>query len=196
MHFSNQKVKATALSLLMFALAQTAYIETLQGWTYPVLEDTKSDVRPAGGVSEASSGGDVRLHLDPTNTTSYGGSGTNFADLSGYNNNGTISGATWDGTRHRFEMDGCTGSSAPFACDDIQISNSQSLRPGPTDEDLAIELNQGSTTQYLTAPATTAGYSLGSVATSFTVAAWVKPTDCVEGTVNVPNTFLRKETSF
>ncbi|MDP6199487.1 MAG: putative Ig domain-containing protein, partial [Candidatus Poseidonia sp.] len=121
---------------------------------------------------------DLRLHLDPTNTTSYGGSGTNFADLSGYNNNGTISGATWDESRYRFEMDGCTGSSAPYTCDDIKIPNSQSLRPGPTDEDLAVELNQGSTVQYLTAPNTLAGQTLGGIETSFTISAWVKPTDC------------------
>ena len=187
-------VRSVLLSLLMVSLAQTAYIGALQGWTYPVLEDTKSDVRPAGGVSEASSGGDVRLHLDPTNTTSYGGSGTNFADLSDYNNNGTISGATWDESRYRFEMDGCTGSSAPYTCDDIMIPNSQSLRPGPTDEDLAIELNQGATSQKIQAPSTTAGYTLGGIQTSFTIQTWLKPTDC-ETTTSYA-TFIQKDNSY
>ncbi|MFZ9048859.1 MAG: LamG domain-containing protein, partial [Poseidonia sp.] len=177
-------VRSVLLSLLMVSLAQTAYIGALQGWIYPVLEDIKSDVRPAGGVSEVSSGGDVRLLLDPTNATSYGGSGTNFADLSGYNNNGTISGSTWDGSRYRFEMDGCTGSSAPYTCDDIKIPNSQSLRPGPTDEDLAVTLmtTGSSTATYLLGPSTSAGYDLGKVSTSFTISAWVKPTDCDETT--------------
>ena len=127
----SQRKKAYSLIFLMIMLAQTSYIQAMQGWTYPVLDDNNSDVLLAGGVTEVASDGDVRLHLDPTNTTSYGGSGTNFADLSGYNNNGTISGATWDESRYRFEMDGCTGSSAPFTCDDIKIPNSQSLRPVP-----------------------------------------------------------------
>ena len=56
-------------------------------------------------------------------------------------------------------------------------------------------MNQGATNQYLTAPNTTAGYSLGSVTTSFTVEAWVKPTDC-EATGTYPDTFMRKENSF
>ena len=42
---------------------------------------------------------DLRLHLDPTNSSSYSGSGTNVADLS--NNNGTVAsvGPDWDASR-------------------------------------------------------------------------------------------------
>ena len=40
---------------------------------------------------------DLRLHLDPTNSSSYSGSGTNLVDLSTYGNDGTIDGA--DGKR-------------------------------------------------------------------------------------------------
>ena len=53
------------------------------------------------------------------------------------------------------------------------------LRPGEPYEDLAVELNQGSTTQYLKLlQRLSAGYTLGAVETSFTIQAWVKPTDC------------------
>ena len=99
---------------------------------------------------------DLRLHLDPTNSSSYSGSGTNVADLSGFNNNGTIAaaGPTWDADFTRFTYDGaCTGS-GPYVCDEIEIEDSVTLRPGEPYEDLAVELNQGSTTQYLAAPTT------------------------------------------
>ena len=36
---------------------------------------------------------DLRLHLDPTNSNSYSGSGTDLVDLSSYGNDGTIDGA-------------------------------------------------------------------------------------------------------
>ena len=130
---------------------------------------------------------DLRLHLDPTNSSSYSGSGTNVADLSGFNNNGTVAsvGPDWIPSRTRFAFDGsCSNSSAgPFAsgsytCDEIEIEDSETLRPGEPYEDLAVELNQGATNQYLKAPATPAGYTLGAVETSFTIQAWVKPTDC------------------
>ena len=130
---------------------------------------------------------DLRLHLDPTNSSSYSGSGTNLADLSGFNNNGTVAsvGPDWHADRTRFAFDGsCSNNSAgPFAagsytCDEIEIEDSETLRPGEPYEDLAVELNQGATNQYLKAPATPAGYTLGAVETSFTIQAWVKPTDC------------------
>ena len=51
---------------------------------------------------------DLRLHLDPTNSSSYSGSGTNVADLSGFDNNGTVAsaGPTWDADFTRFTYDG------------------------------------------------------------------------------------------
>ena len=97
---------------------------------------------------------DLRLHLDPTNSSSYSGSGTNVADLSGFNNNGTVAaaGPTWDADFTRFTYDGaCTGSD-PWVCDEIEIEDSTTLRLGEPYEDLAVKLNQGSTTQYLAAP--------------------------------------------
>ncbi|MEC8742093.1 MAG: LamG domain-containing protein, partial [Candidatus Thermoplasmatota archaeon] len=139
---------------------------------------------------------DLRLHLDPTNSSSYSGSGTNVADLSGFNNNGTIAaaGPVWDADFTRFTYDGaCTGS-GPYICDEVNITDSTTLRPGEPYEDLAVELNQGSTTQYLTAPETTAGNTLGAVETSFTIQAWVKPTDC-ENPTGAP-TILSKVYSF
>ena len=141
---------------------------------------------------------DLRLHLDPTNSSSYSGSGTNVADLSGYNNNGTIAaaGPTWDSDFTRFTYDGaCTGSSGNYVCDEMEIEDSTTLRPGEPYEDLAVELNQGSTTQYLKAPATTTGYTLGAVETSFTIQAWVKPTDCEDSGSHNP-TIVSKVDSF
>ncbi|MGB0330121.1 MAG: LamG domain-containing protein, partial [Candidatus Poseidoniaceae archaeon] len=141
---------------------------------------------------------DLRLHLDPTNSSSYSGSGTNVADLSGFNNNGTVAaaGPTWDADFTRFTYDGaCTGSSGNYVCDEIEIEDSTSLRPGEPYEDLAIELNQGSTTnQHLKAPSTSEGYTLGAISTSFTISAWVKPTDC-EGNSGTP-TFVNKKHSY
>ena len=39
----NQQRKALLLSLLMFMLAQTAYIESYRGWTEPQLEETLTE---------------------------------------------------------------------------------------------------------------------------------------------------------
>ncbi|MGA0398191.1 MAG: LamG domain-containing protein, partial [Ilumatobacteraceae bacterium] len=130
---------------------------------------------------------DLRLHLDPTNSSSYSGSGTNLADLSGYNNNGTVAaaGPTWDSDFTRFTYDGaCTGSSGNYVCDEIEIEDSTTLRPGEPYEDLAVTLmtTGSSTTTYLLGPSTSAGYDLGKISTSFTISAWVKPTDCDETT--------------
>ena len=146
---------------------------------------------------------DLRLHLDPTNSSSYSGSGTNIADLSGFNNHGTIGsvGPDWNPSRTRFDYDGsCSNTTAgaydsgSYTCDEIEIQDSTTLRPGEPYEDLAVELNQGATNQYLKAPLTSAGYTLGAVETSFTIQAWLKPTDC-EGTTGTP-TFVMKHYSF
>ena len=113
---------------------------------------------------------DLRLHLDPTNSSSYSGSGTNVADLSGFNNNGTVAsvGPDWDASRTRFAFDGsCSNSTAEhnaagsYTCDEIEIEDSTTLRPGEPYEDLAVKLNQGSTLQYLNASNTSAGRTLG-----------------------------------
>ena len=57
------------------------------------------------------------IHVDPDNSTSYGGSGSTFTDLSGNNNNGTISGATFvsSTTGSAFDFDGSN--------DDIEFAN-------------------------------------------------------------------------
>ncbi|MGB2485527.1 MAG: LamG-like jellyroll fold domain-containing protein, partial [Poseidonia sp.] len=140
---------------------------------------------------------DLRLHLDPTNSSSYSGSGTNVADLSGFDNNGTIAaaGPTWDADFTRFTYDGaCTGSSGNYVCDEIEIEDSVTLRPGEPYEDLAVNLSQGFSTQSLKAPSTTAGYTLGAINTSFTVQVWLQPTDCETATDY--QTFLHKEESY
>ncbi|MFZ9048691.1 MAG: LamG domain-containing protein, partial [Poseidonia sp.] len=140
---------------------------------------------------------DLRLHLDPTNSSSYSGSGTNVADLSGYNNNGTVAaaGPTWDDDFTRFSYDGaCTGSAPNLVCDEIEIEDSTTLRPGEPYEDLAIELNQGATSQKIQAPSTSAGYTLGGIQTSFTIQTWIKPADC-ETTTSYA-TFIQKDNSY
>ena len=87
---------------------------------------------------------DLRLHLDPTNSSSYSGSGTNVADLSGFNNYGTVAaaGPTWDGDFTRFSYDGaCTGSTPNLVCDEIEVSDSTSLRPGGNDWSVSVWFN-------------------------------------------------------
>jgi hypothetical protein len=54
---------------------------------------------------------DLVLCLDAANTKSYGGSGTTWTDLSGKDNNGTISGATYtSGIDGDFDFDGANDS--------------------------------------------------------------------------------------
>ena len=87
---------------------------------------------------------DLRLHLDPTNSSSYSGSGTNVADLSGFDNDGTVAaaGPTWDGDFTRFSYDGaCTGSTPNLVCDEIEVSDSTSLRPGGNDWSVSVWFN-------------------------------------------------------
>ena len=57
------------------------------------------------------------IHVDPDNSTSYGGSGTTWTDLSGNSNNGTISGATFvsSTTGSAFDFDGSN--------DDVEFAN-------------------------------------------------------------------------
>ena len=64
---------------------------------------------------------DSVIHVDPDNSTSYGGSGTTWTDLSGNNNNGTISGATFVSSTSgsAFDFDGSN--------DDIEFANWDSL---------------------------------------------------------------------
>ncbi len=61
------------------------------------------------------------IHVDPDNSTSYGGSGTTFTDLSGNSNDGTISGATFVSsvTGSAFDFDGSN--------DEVQFANWSSL---------------------------------------------------------------------
>ncbi|MGB0313221.1 MAG: LamG-like jellyroll fold domain-containing protein, partial [Poseidonia sp.] len=138
---------------------------------------------------------DLRLHLDPTNSSSYSGSGTNVADLSGFNNNGTVAaaGPTWDADFTRFTYDGaCTGS-GPYICDEVNITDSTTLRPGEPYEDLAAKLNPGLSYTKIQAPSTEAGYWVGGVETSFTIQAWLKPTDCETASYA---TFIQKDNSY
>ena len=64
---------------------------------------------------------DSVIHVDPDNSTSYGGSGTTFTDLSGNSNDGTISGATFVSsvTGSAFDFDGSN--------DEVQFANWSTL---------------------------------------------------------------------
>jgi len=58
---------------------------------------------PSGGIVTDN----LVMHLDAGNSSSYGGSGTTWTDLSGQGNNGTISGATYtSGSPSYFDFDG------------------------------------------------------------------------------------------
>ena len=79
---------------------------------------------------------DLRLHLDPTNSSSYSGSGTNLVDLSTYGNDGTIDGAAWEANRTRFYYDGsCSGATAPanqagtYVCDEVTFAETNDHDP-------------------------------------------------------------------
>ena len=79
---------------------------------------------------------DLRLHLDPTNSSSYSGSGTNLVDLSTYGNDGTIDGAEWEANRTRFYYDGsCSGATAPanqagtYVCDEVTFAETNDHDP-------------------------------------------------------------------
>jgi alpha-tubulin suppressor-like RCC1 family protein len=79
---------------------------------------------------------DLRLHLDPTNSSSYSGSGTDLVDLSTYGNDGTIDGAEWEANRTRFYYDGsCSGATAPpnqagtYVCDEVTLAETNDHDP-------------------------------------------------------------------
>ena len=79
---------------------------------------------------------DLRLHLDPANSGSYSGSGTDLVDMSTYGNDGTIDGATWEANRTRFYYDGsCSGSTAPanqagtYVCDEVTFAETNDHDP-------------------------------------------------------------------
>ena len=100
---------------------------------------------------------------------------------SGFRNNGTIAQLDRLGTLR--SRDSPTTGHALVRDRTSSAMRSRSLTPhrcAPVScgEDLVVELNQGSTIQYLTAPNTFAGQTLGGIKTSFTIQAWVKPTDC------------------
>ena len=78
---------------------------------------------------------DLRLHLDPTNSSSYSGSGTNLVDLSNnrHGNDGTIDGAAWQANRTRFYYDGsCSGATAPVQSNRNTMSATKSPLQKPT----------------------------------------------------------------
>ena len=79
---------------------------------------------------------DLRLHLDPANSGSYSGSGTDLVDMSTYGNDGTIDGAAWEANRTRFYYDGsCSGSTAPanqagtYVCDEVTFAETNDHDP-------------------------------------------------------------------
>ena len=95
---------------------------------------------------------DLRLHLDPTNSSSYSGSGTNLADLSTYGNDGTIDGAEWEANRTRFYYDGsCSGATAPanqagtYVCDEVTFAETNDHDPD-TNGDWSISVWMNATT--------------------------------------------------
>ena len=125
-----QQRKALVLSLLMVTLAQTAYIGAMQGWSYPTELDEVSPQSRSGGLENLFPDLDLRLFVDPSNSSSYSGSGTNLVDLSTYYHNGTIDGATWAANRTRFTYDGtCTGTSPSFVCDEVNFTETNDHDP-------------------------------------------------------------------
>ena len=79
---------------------------------------------------------DLRLHVDPANSGSYSGSGTDLVDLSTYGNDGTIDGALWEANRTRFYYDGsCSGATAPpnqpgtYVCDEVTFAETNDHDP-------------------------------------------------------------------
>ena len=63
----NQQRKALLLSLLMFMLAQTAYIESYRGWTEPQLEETLTEparVSSAAVCASASRSSGDSIYID------------------------------------------------------------------------------------------------------------------------------------
>ena len=76
------------------------------------------------------------LHVDPVNSGSYSGSGTDLVDLSTYGNDGTIDGAAWEANRTRFYYDGsCSGATAPanqpgtYVCDEVTFAETNDHDP-------------------------------------------------------------------
>lgn len=56
-------------------------------------------------ATESADNPNLKMNLDASNTTSYPGTGTTWLDLTSNNNNGTISGATWNSGGY-FDFDG------------------------------------------------------------------------------------------
>ena len=89
----------------------------------------------------------------------------------------------------------CTGSAPNAVCDEVNITDSTTLRPGEPYEDLAAKLNPaGSSYTKIQAPGSPAGYWVGGVETSFTIQAWLKPTDCETATNHA--IFIQKDNSY
>ena len=79
---------------------------------------------------------DLRLHVDPANSGSYSGSGTDLVDLSTYGNDGTIDGAAWEANRTRLYYDGsCSGATNPpgqagsYVCDEVTFAETNDHDP-------------------------------------------------------------------
>jgi len=182
---TTETARAVVLVALMLTMSMSAGIVDLNrapwataGETF--LPDSAPCLETACGVAMASvnTSLDVRMLLDPTDPVSYPGSGTTLNDLSPYGNDGTLSGATWDGDFTRFNYAGtCSVSPGPFQCDETSIANDGTLRPGQVGEDLTVELNAGAT-QYFAAASGATGKDVGAIEKAFTVMLWVKPTDC------------------
>ena len=126
----SQQRKALFLSVLMVMLAQTAYIQAMQGWSYQTELDEPSPQSRSTALENLFPDLDLRLFVDPSNSSSYSGSGTNLVDLSTYYHNGTIDGLAWDAARTRFTYDGaCTGTSPNFVCDEVNFSETNDHDP-------------------------------------------------------------------
>jgi len=196
-----ETARAVVLVLLMLTMSMSAGIVDLNrapwataGETF--LPDSAPCLETACGVAMASvnTSLDVRMLLDPTDPVSYPGSGTTLNDLSPYGNDGTLSGATWDGDFTRFNYAGtCSVSPGPFQCDETSIANDGTLRPGQVGEDLTVELNAGAT-QYFAAASGATGKDVGAIEKAFTVMLWVKPTDCAN--TNDLHVLIQKEYSY
>ena len=138
---------------------------------------------------------DVRMMLDPSDGNVYPGSGSTLYDMSPHGNNGTVSGPTWDPDFTRFDFDGSCSAPSNGDCDEISVANDGTLRPGHLGEDLAVGFGFGaSASSYLASSSSGSGKDVGALEKAFTVALWVKPTDCANG--NNLQVILQKELSF
>ena len=205
-HRTTDSARAVVLVALMLTMSMSAGIVDLNRVPWADVEPPVAlaeDTCEAGGCTFFTSPSvdvlvnhtDVRMMLDPSDGSVYPGSGSTLYDLSPHGNNGTVSGPVWDPDFTRFDFDGSCSAPSNGVCDEISVANDGTLRPGHLGEDLAVGFGFGaSASSYLASSSSGSGKDVGALEKAFTVALWVKPTDCANG--NNLQVILQKELSF